>query len=200
MNIFKSMVVVSAIVMTAMSAEAQISLGQPAYGGTGCPAGSASATLTPDGSVLSVLFDQFTAEAGNTTARRIDRKNCSLRIPVNVANGYQVALLAFDYRGFVAVPNGGSAVLDASYAYIGQPFPVRFSKTFSGGSNKNYSVTNELVSTTLTWSPCGKQVMLEANVSARTIAPSNMQQTMLAVDSVDVQAGILYSVRFQRCN
>ncbi|MBC7457215.1 MAG: DUF4360 domain-containing protein [Bdellovibrionaceae bacterium] len=200
MNIFKSMVVVSAIVMGSLAAQAQISLGQPAYGGTGCPAGSASATLTSDGSVLSVLFDQFAAEAGNTTGRRIDRKNCSLRIPVNVANGYQVALLAFDYRGFAAVPNGGTAILDASYAYIGQPFPVRFSKTFRGGFNSNYTVTNELISTTLTWSPCGKQVMLEASVSARTIAPSSMQQTMLAVDSVDVQAGILYSVHFQRCN
>ena len=41
--------------------------------------------------------------------------------------------------------------------------------------------------------------MLEASVAARATAPNNMQQTMLAVDSVDVQAGILYSVRFQRC-
>lgn len=199
MNVFKSMVVVSAILMGSLAAEAQISLGQPAYGGTGCPAGSASATLTPDGSILSVLFDQLFAEAGNTTGRRIDRKNCSLRIPVNVANGYQVALLAFDYRGFAAVPNGGTAVLDASYAYIGQPYPVRFSKTFRGGYNSNYSVKNELISTTLTWSPCGRQIMLEANVSARATAPSNMQQTMIAVDSVDVQAGILYSVQFRRC-
>lgn len=200
MNIFKSMVVASAIVMASMAAEAQISLGQPAYGGTGCPAGSASATLTSDGSVLSVLFDSFFAEAGNTTGRRIDRKNCSLRIPVNVANGYQVALLAFDYRGFSAVPYGGSAVLDASYSYIGQPYPVRFSKSFRQGASGNFSVTNELISQTFTWSPCGKQVMLEASVSARTTAPSNMQQTMLAVDSLDVTAGILYSVRFQRCN
>ena len=155
--------------------------------------------MTPDGSVLSVLFDQFSAEAGNTTGRRIDRKNCSLRIPVNVANGYQVALIAFDYRGFAAVPYGGQAILDASYSYIGQPYPVRFSKTFGGGTNNNYSVKNELISTTLTWSPCGKQVMLEASVSARAIANSSMQQTMLAVDSVDVTAGLLYAVRFQRC-
>ena len=193
------MVVASAIIVASMSAEAQISLGQPAYGGSGCPAGTASATLTPDGSVLSVLFDQFSAEAGNTTGRRIDRKNCSLRIPVNVANGYQVALIAFDYRGFAAVPYGGQAILDASYSYIGQPYPVRFSKTFGGGTNNNYSVKNELISTTLTWSPCGKQVMLEASVSARAIANSSMQQTMLAVDSVDVTAGLLYAVRFQRC-
>lgn len=199
MKVMKSLIVLAAMVL-ATAAEAQISLGQPAYGGTGCPAGSASATLTEDGSVLSVLFDQFTVEAGNTTGRRIDRKNCSLRIPVNVGQGYQVALLAFDYRGFAAIPYGGQAVFDASYAYIGQPRPVRFSKSFSGGMNSNYSVKNDLISTTVTWSPCGRQVMLEASASMRVIANSSMQQTLATVDSVDVTAGLLYKVQWRRCN
>jgi hypothetical protein len=198
MNLVKSLVVFTAMVL-ATAAEAQISLGQPAYGGTGCPAGSASATLTADGSVLSVLFDQFTVEAGNTTGRRIDRKNCSLRIPVNVGQGYQVALLAFDYRGYAAVPFGGQAVFDASYAYIGQPKPVRFSKTFSGGTNSNYSVQNDLISTTVTYSPCGRQVMLEANASMRVMSNASMQQALASVDSVDVTAGLLYKVQWRRC-
>lgn len=198
MKAMKSLIVLAAMVL-ATAAEAQVSLGQPAYGGTGCPAGSASATLTDDGSVLSILFDQFVVEAGNTTGRRIDRKNCSLRIPVNVGQGYQVALLAFDYRGFVAVPWGGQAVFDASYAYIGQPTPVRFSKSFGGGSNQNYSVKNELISTTVTWSPCGRQVMLEANASMRVMSNSSMQQAMASIDSVDVTAGLLYKVQWRRC-
>lgn len=197
MNVFKSLVVLTAIITASLTAEAQISLGQPAYGGTGCPAGSASATLTEDGSILSVLFDQFSTEANGS--RRIDRKNCSLRIPVNVGNGYQVALIAFDYRGFAAIPFGATGVLDASYSYIGQPRPVRFSKTFRGGYNSNYSVTNELISTTVTWSPCGRQVMLEAGVSARATSNSSGQQTILAVDSVDVTAGLLFQVQFRRC-
>lgn len=198
MKAMKSLIVLAAMVL-ATAAEAQVSLGQPAYGGTGCPAGSASATLTDDGSVLSILFDQFVVEAGNTTGRRIDRKNCSLRIPVNVGQGYQVALIAFDYRGFVAVPWGGQAVFDASYAYIGQPTPVRFSKSFGGGSNQNYSVKNELISTTVTWSPCGRQVMLEANASMRVMSNSSMQQAMASIDSVDVTAGLLYKVQWRRC-
>jgi len=198
MKAMKSLIVLAAMVL-ATAAEAQVSLGQPAYGGTGCPAGSASATLTDDGSVLSILFDQFVVEAGNTTGRRIDRKNCSLRIPVNVGQGYQVALIAFDYRGFVAVPWGGQAVFDASYAYIGQPTPVRFSKTFGGGANQNYSVKNELISTTTTWSPCGRQVMLEANASMRVMSNSSMQQAMASIDSVDVTAGLLYKVQWRRC-
>ena len=194
--------VIAALVLMAVTgtANAQISLGQPAYGGTGCPAGTASATLTEDGSVLSILFDQFVAESGGVTGRRIDRKACNLRIPVNVGQGYQVALIAFDYRGYVAVPWGAQAVFDASYSYIGQPTPVRFSKTFNGGRQENYSVKNELISTTVTWSPCGRQVMLEASAAVRSIANSSMQQTMMTVDSVDVSAGLLYKVQWRRCN
>jgi len=198
MKALKSLIVMAALAL-ATAAEAQVSLGQPAYGGTGCPAGTASATLTGDGSVLSVLFDQFTVEAGNTTGRRIDRKNCSLRIPVNVAGNYQVSILAFDYRGFVAIPWGGQAVFDASYAYVGQQYPVRFSKTFGSGLNQNYSVKNELISTATSWSPCGRTVMLEVNASMRAMSNSSMQQTMASVDSMDVSAGLLYQVQWRRC-
>ena len=36
-----------------------ISLGEPGYGGSGCPQGSASTILSPDGKSLSILFDEF---------------------------------------------------------------------------------------------------------------------------------------------
>lgn len=196
----KSLLVAAAMLAFSQTSQAQISLGQPAYGGTGCPAGSASATLTDDGSVLSVLFDSFVVEAGGSTGRRLDRKICNLRIPVNVASGYQVALLAFDYRGFIALPWGSSAVLDTTYAYIGQPKPVRFSKSFRGGAQQNYSVVDELISTTVTWSPCGRQVMLESSAAMRVNANSSNQQTLATVDSLDVTAGLLYKVQWRRCN
>ena len=196
----KSVIAALALIAVTGTANAQISLGQPAYGGTGCPAGSASATLTEDGSVLSILFDQFVAESGGITGRRIDRKACNLRIPVNVGQGYQVALLAFDYRGYAAIPWGGQGVFDASYSYVGQQFPVRFSKSFGGGTQSNYTLRNELISTTVTWSPCGRQVMLEVGAAVRSIANSSNQQTMLTVDSLDVQAGLLYKVQWRRCN
>ena len=89
-----------AILALGLSAQAQIRLGVPAYGGTGCPAGSASVSLTDDQSILSVLFDSFVAQAPTAMNATFDRKSCNLRIPVSVGPGYQVALIAFDYRGF----------------------------------------------------------------------------------------------------
>ena len=93
MKALKSLLVLSAILAAAVSAEAGgITVGQPAYGGNGCPAGSASVTVLPDGSTMSVLFDSFAAEAGNTTGRRVDRKSCNLRVPVRVRSRVQSRL------------------------------------------------------------------------------------------------------------
>ena len=46
-----------------------ISLGQPGYGGSGCPDASVSATLSPDAKSLSLLFDAYQVEAGGVTGK-----------------------------------------------------------------------------------------------------------------------------------
>ena len=52
----------------------------------------------------------------------------------------------------------------------------------------------------MTWSPCGRQVMLEASASMRVMSNSSMQQAIASIDSVDVTAGLLYKVQWRRCN
>ena len=86
---------------------AGLRLGTPEYGGTGCPAGSASAVLSPNEDTVSILFDNYVAEAGGQTGRRFDRKSCAIGIPVQVPQGYSVAVFAVDYRGANIVPSGG---------------------------------------------------------------------------------------------
>lgn len=188
-----------ATLFVAISAKAQIQLGQPQYGGNGCPAGSASVSLTADGKTMSVLFDQFKAEAGNTTGRRIDRSSCNLRVPINVPQGYSVALIGIDYRGFNAVPsNGAYTEFNAEYFYAGSRGP-RFSRRFQGPQSSEYLINNQLVATNLVWSPCGSQVIFGINASATAMANSSMQQTMMIVDSADINAGILYQFSWRRC-
>ncbi|AZZ37393.1 DUF4360 domain-containing protein [Bdellovibrio sp. qaytius] len=200
MNAFKSLLVLSAILAATVSAEAGISVGQPAYGGNGCPAGSASVTVTPDGSTMSVLFDQFSAEAGNTTGRRIDRKSCNLRVPIRVPNGYSVALIGVDYRGFNAIPGGGAySELRNEYFYAGSRGPV-YQQRFNGPRADSYTVTNNLIASSLIWSECSKEVIFSINSSATAMSNAAMQQTMMTVDSIDISAGMLYHFQFRRCN
>ena len=195
----KSLVTLATLVL-ALSAEAQIKLGQPSYGGNGCPAGSASVSITEDGKTMSVLFDQFSAEAGNTTGRRIDRKSCNLRVPIKVPQGYSVALIGIDYRGFNAIPGSGAYTeFNAEYFYAGSRGP-RFTRRFQGPQSNEYLINNKLIATSLVWSQCGAEVIFGINAAATAMANPQMQQTMMIVDSADITAGLLYQFTWRRCN
>jgi hypothetical protein len=151
--------VVTASVVSQAMAQDDIKLGVPAYGGTGCPSGTASVTLSPDSKTLSVLFDQFIAEAGSSVGRTLDRRSCNLAIPVNIPSGYSVSLFQVDYRGFVSIPRGGSGQFRAEYFFAGSRGPVR-TVNFSGPSERNYLVTDNLEAQALVWSRCGEDVIL----------------------------------------
>jgi hypothetical protein len=51
---------------------------QVAYGGSGCPQGSASLIITNGGSTLTAIFDQYIVETYGQTAR----KNCQVLVDV----------------------------------------------------------------------------------------------------------------------
>jgi hypothetical protein len=190
-----------AVLAFGLSAQAQIRLGVPTYGGTGCPAGSASVSITDDQSILSVLFDSFVAQAPSPTGANFDRKSCNLRIPVSVGPGYQVALIAFDYRGFAAIPYGGRGSFEARYAYVGQLRPAIFRKNFAQGVADNYSLKNELISTSIDWSPCstGRDLMMTVDANVLAVTNSRSDAANVSIDSVDVSAGLLYAVQLRRC-
>lgn len=184
----------------AVHAQSKIVLGQPAYGGTGCPAGTASVTLSPAQDALSILFDQFVTEAGSTTGKRVDRKSCNLSIPVQVPQGYSLSVIQTDYRGFNLIPAYGAYNrLDTEYFWAGIRGP-RFSRVYSGPMNENYTQSNGILASALVWTPCGASVTLRVNSSIMSQANAQMEETMMTVDSADITAGLIYHIQWRRCN
>jgi hypothetical protein len=180
-------------------AQAQdIKLGTPSYGGTGCPAGSASVSLSPDRQSISMLFDQYVVEAGGQ--RTIDRKNCNIAIPVKVPQGYSVSVIAIDYRGFVSLPRGSRAQLSVDYFLAGQGRGVRTSKSFMGPTSDEYLKTDRLGLEAIVWTGCGASTILRANTSMLAQTNSRREQALATVDSADVNAGIIYQLQWRRCN
>ena len=178
-----------------------IRLGNPTYGGTGCPQGSAAVALSPDESSISILFDTYVAEAGG--ARRIDRKSCNLAIPVHVPAGMSISLISMDYRGFTSVPSGGSAVFNAEYFFAGGSGPIQ-SQTFRGPRNDDFTITHEVPMEAQIWSPCGQDVILRANTSMRAMTNSRGDQVLATVDSQDVHGstdgGFFFFIEERNCN
>ena len=174
-----------------------IRLGEPAYGGTGCPAGSASVALSPDQSAISILFDQYVAEAGG--AKAFDRKNCNIAIPVHVPQGYSVAVMAIDYRGFVGLPYGARANLSVNYFLAGQGRGITTSKSFYGASSENYLKSDRLGLESIVWSACGADTILRANTSMMVQSNSRRDQAMATVDSADIESGLIYHIQWRVC-
>jgi hypothetical protein len=100
-----------------LMAKAQIT-GLQSYQGPACPDGTVSATTSPEGSVISILFDQFSAA---TSVEELTQwKWCSLNINVAVPAGYRIGQVQVDERAFADVPEkswgylwGGLYVLDS---------------------------------------------------------------------------------------
>ena len=175
-----------------------ISMGQPILGGSGCPAGTASAVLSPDGNSLSILFDQYQANAGGPGGQRFDRKNCSIAIPVHVPQGFAVSILAIDYRGFNALPAGAESTFDVEYFFAGSQGPG-FSKSYYGPLNDDYLFHNDVVATSVVWSACGADVNLRTETSIYVATDPQLDQAMATVDSADVSASVVYALQWKQC-
>ena len=183
--------------LTTLAHADDISLGEPGYGGTGCPGGSVSATLSPDAKSLSLLFDSYQVEAGGETNKSFDRKSCNIAIPVHVPQGLSISVLAIDYRGYNNVPTGGSTDFNVEYFFAGAKGPT-FKKTFKGPLDEDYTIHNQLTAQSVVWSACGADVNLRTNSSIRVSTKAN-KQALATVDSEDVSAAIVYALQWKQC-
>lgn len=191
---------VASSILSASNANAQngLKLGLPEHGGTACPQGTVSATVSPDGNEVSILFDQYVAEAGGATGKSLDRKSCNIAIPVLVPQGYSVSIFQVDYRGFAAIPRGGRGQFNVEYFFAGSR-GVRTSKLLRAGTESDYLFTDRLEASALVWSACGASTNLRMNTSMLVGTNRNRDDAMATVDSIDVSNGIVYHIQWKRC-
>lgn len=175
-----------------------IQLGTPAYGGNGCPGGSASVTLSEDAKSMSIIFDQFIVEAGKAN-RSLERKSCNIAIPVHVPQGFSVSIIDVDYRGYVSLPSGASARLTAEYFLAGSVGP-RYDKMFLGKTDTDYNFSNEVGVQAVVWSPCGADTIIRVNAAMLVKTNRFNDEATATVDTADFKAGLLYKFQWKRCN
>jgi Domain of unknown function (DUF4360) len=165
-------------------ATSAVSIQGAGYGGNGCPAGSASVNVSPDGQELSILFDKFVADKNQR------RASCNLTIPIKVPQGFQISLYNADYRGYVAPQT--RARLRSEYFFAGHRGPVT-ERTFRG--EIDYNVRDRLATMADVWSACGDSVNMRINSSMTA-----MGQGSASVDSFDLaHKGMVYHVAYRPC-
>jgi hypothetical protein len=172
---------------SAFAAPAPVKLLGLSYGGNGCPAGSASISVSPDGQELALLFDKFVA-LGNDAKH--SRKSCNISIPFNVPEGFQISLYDAEYRGYVATKTKG--LLRAEYFFAGQRGPV-FQRTFDG--EVNYVAQDNSTTMANVWSKCGESVNMRVNASMTAEGTG-----MASVSSVALSSnGLVYHIKYRSC-
>jgi hypothetical protein len=190
MNVLKTILATTVLLATSALpafANPTVEILGASYGGSGCPAQSASVSVSPDGQELSILFDKFIT-LGNQAAE--SRKSCNLSIPIRVPQGYQISLYDADYRGYVAPST--RANLRAEYFFAGSRGPV-FSRFFTGETN--YNVRDSLATVANVWSACGDSINMRVN-AAMTARGAGMA----TVDSFDLaHRGLVYHIKYRSC-
>lgn len=175
-----------------------VQLGQVGSAGTGCPIGTVETVLSPDKKSLSVLFDGFVLEAGPSIGKKLVRKNCTLAIPVHIPNGFSVSLMAVDYRGYNYLPSRASSQLRTEYFFAGMRGP-RLQKTFRGGLDEDYVLDKKLVLVGQSFSKCGDDVNLRISTSMRLKNFNRKEDAISTLDSIDLNAGIVYKLQYKKC-
>lgn len=125
--------------------------------GSGCPAGTASATADP--TALRVAYSGFTAKAGGVDARR----NCQVAVRVVAAAGQQFEVTGTDYAGGAELPADSSALLRTSY-YLQGTQPTTAATTTVAGPHTGAVDATQPASFT---GPCGGDVVLNVNAEVR---------------------------------
>lgn len=177
-------------------------VGEPGYAGSGCPAGSASVTLSPDQKTLSVLFDTFIAEAGGATLAPMKRAACSISIPVHVPKGFTVTVHKVDWRGYIMTPRGGSVNVRADYFIAGSKGPV-FNQTVGSrvsAISKDYLFENDLIGLFLTNKCDGIDTNIRINASVRANSNARLDEVYGSIDSMDMENGVIFHLEPRRCN
>lgn len=177
---------------------ADILLTGASYGGTGCPQGTASVTLSPDQKTMSVLFDSYVAQAGSSVGKSLDRKTCNLAVSVKIPQGFSVSIFKVDYRGFASIPYGAEGKFSVEYFFAGQRGPL-YTKTFGGGYNNDYLLNNQLAASALVWSACGANTNLRINSSMLAKTNAAYEDAYASVDSIDLSSGLIYHLQWRSC-
>lgn len=182
-----------------------VELGEPSFSGSGCNPYEASAVLSPDKKVLSILFDNFIVEAGDGLAPSA-QKVCQTQVPINVPQNFQVAIITLDYRGFEYIPLGSRTSIRTEYNFQNGSNKTRtlaHSKSKMGkGEDDEYFLSTKLgTQNAKFWSHCGKNTTLNIKTTLQAHANRTQDPVLITIDSADssIDQGMQYFLEYRPC-
>jgi hypothetical protein len=179
--------------------------------GAGCPQGSVSATLAPDLSAISILFDRFSVSANKgSQSGSLLRKGCQFVFGVTVSPGYNLEATSLQYRGFAQLPNSVTATITTSG-------PIMQKSRFIPNANMVTSVIGSMIDNFFVEqkifqdfkNTCQQQTKIQFNTNIQLngrqnrftmIFPEDSQLVIDSLDSGPSSSAIELGIRLTPCH
>src|SRR5580765_5057217 len=143
-----------------------VSLPALAEEANGCPEGSYSIVVSPDGTTLSVLFDQFTLNSSDVSVSGKQRKVCHISSPLNLPTNQSIGVYKVDYRGFAKLVAKQETELDVQY-FLG-PHDNQHGRVFKrkikGPQEGDYGFTETIGAGQMKRVGCGTAARLNVDI------------------------------------
>ncbi len=169
----------------------------------GCPEGSYSIVMSPDGKTLSVLFDQFTVESNNS-AGASQRKVCRISSPLDLPADQSIGVYKVDYRGFAKLGAQQETELDVQY-FLG-PHNNQHGRVFKrkvkGPRESDYTFTENIGAGQMKRVGCGTEAVLNVGITLSLTGDLKAGEAMASLDTTDAAPGgaLVYHLDLKKCH
>lgn len=169
----------------------------------GCPEGSYSIVISPDGTTLSILFDQFTVESSRPSVSGTKRKVCRISSPLNLPANYSIGVYKVDYRGFAKLAAKQDAQLNVQY-FLGPHDNEHgrvFKRRIKGPHENDYFFTENIGAGQMKRVGCGSAAVLNVGITLSLDGNSPTGETMASLDTADAGPGgaLVYHLNLKKC-
>lgn len=166
-----------------------------AVNGTGCPATTVAAAISPDQEAITVIYSQYMAEI--TTLSSTKTRNCVLTLNLDMPAGFTAAIVGIDHYGFKIMAPTTNATLYTEYRWsglVGGTVPGQsYSITIPGGTD-NWARHDTV---TAMWLPCDQDPNFV--VSTRLAIPTGQVGDMITMDSQDADFSTIFHLDWRSC-
>lgn len=194
------------LMMKSIFACALLVVGLPvlAQEANGCPEGSYSIVMSPDGTSLSILFDKFTLESSGIAGSTQPKKVCRISAPLNLPANQSIGVYKVDYRGFAKLVKKQETDLEVQY-FLGPHGNDRgrvFKRKVKGPHEGDYLFTETIGAGQMKRVGCGTAAVLNVGITLSLDGALQAGEAMSSLDTTDAARGgaLVYHLDLKKCS
>ena len=154
---------------------------------------STTVISSPDGSALTILFDDLSVASGS------QQRACSVTAPLNLPEGFSLGVYRVDYRGYAHLAKKENATLVVDYNLGPKDNGRKFKRTVKGATDDDFSFTENIGAGQMKRVGCGSAAVLNVDVALSMHATGG--EALAVMDSSDgaTKHGLVYHLNLKKC-